>query len=318
MSALAPLCHSVPVDVEREQRARLAAFRRLEQLESIFGEALPARALRDGFFFEERWIPFTARQGIHRPRTPVPLELPISIRTSQDDPYADQLGDAGLSYAYRSRGLTADQARRHSDNRGLRAAMKLRLPVVYFHAVSRSEYQWFPAWIVGDDEAAMRFQVAIDVRPSLGDDSVISAPDEAELRYGVRQARVRLHQVHFRTLVMRAYRDTCAVCRLRGHRELLDASHIRPDSAGGKPNVRNGLSLCKIHHAAFDANIVGVRPDYVVEVNAKVLEEVDGPMLRHGLQERHGETLILPRRPVDRPDPELLEERYERFRKVSA
>ena len=25
--------------------------------------------------------------------------------------------------------------------------------------------------------------------------------------------------------------------------------------------VRNGLALCKIHHAAFDANILGVRPD---------------------------------------------------------
>jgi len=40
----------------------------------------------------------------------------------------------------------------------------------------------------------------------------------------------------------------------------------------------------KIHHAAYDTNIVGVDPDYRVHVRRDVLEEHDGPMLRHGLQ----------------------------------
>jgi len=48
--------------------------------------------------------------------------------------------------------------------------------------------------------------------------------------------------------------------------------------AGGEPVVPNGVSMCKIHHAAFDAGIFGVDPDGVrVEVRADVLSEIDGP-----------------------------------------
>jgi putative restriction endonuclease len=57
-----------------------------------------------------------------------------------------------------------------------------------------------------------------------------------------------------------------------------------------------------------------VRPDGVAEVRADVLEEVDGPMLRHGLQEVHGVRILLPRSPAMRPSAEGLERRYERFR----
>jgi putative restriction endonuclease len=106
------------------------------------------------------------------------------------------------------------------------------------------------------------------------------------------------------------------MCRLR-HRSLLDAAHIIPDrDARGVPAVSNGVSLCKIHHAAYDANILGVRPDFVIEVRADILREVDGPMLKHGLQEMQSVRLALPKRRADRPNPGLLAERYERFRAV--
>jgi putative restriction endonuclease len=38
-----------------------------------------------------------------------------------------------------------------------------------------------------------------------------------------------------------------------------------------------------VHHAAFDVNIVGVRPDLVLDVRYDVLAEIDGPILQHGL-----------------------------------
>lgn len=119
----------------------------------------------------------------------------------------------------------------------------------------------------------------------------------------------------FASTVMQAYRTRCAVCAL-GHRELLDASHIVPDSApGGDPVVSNGLALCKIHHAAYDSNILGIRPDRVVEVRQDLLDEIDGPMLLHGIQGHHGHRLMrLPAAPADQPDPERLEWRYEQFR----
>jgi putative restriction endonuclease len=127
----------------------------------------------------------------------------------------------------------------------------------------------------------------------------------------------RLHQAAFRERVLSAYRVRCAVCRLR-HRELLDAAHILPDShMESRPIVQNGLSLCKIHHSAFDANIVGIRPDAVVEVREDILREVDGPMLLHGIQELHDSKLVLPRNAAHHPNQEFLEYRYELFRAAS-
>ena len=116
----------------------------------------------------------------------------------------------------------------------------------------------------------------------------------------------------FRARVLAAYERRCAICRLK-HVDLLDAAHIVGDAESGQPVVPNGLSLCKIHHAAYDRQILGVRPDYVVQVRADVLEEVDGPMLRHGLQDVHGWRLELPTRLVDRPDRELLRQRWSTF-----
>jgi putative restriction endonuclease len=61
-------------------------------------------------------------------------------------------------------------------------------------------------------------------------------------------------------------------------------------------------------------SVIGIRPDRIVEVRDDVLAEIDGPMLRHGLQEMHGSAIFLPRSRRDHPDPVRLEERYEQFR----
>lgn len=98
------------------------------------------------------------------------------------------------------------------------------------------------------------------------------------------------------------------------HGQLLDAAHIIEDTADeGLPIVSNGLSLCKIHHAAFDTNLLGISPDYIVQINAEVLAEHDGPMLRHGLQEMNGHKLILPSAPKHWPDPDRLDRRFSTF-----
>lgn len=56
--------------------------------------------------------------------------------------------------------------------------------------------------------------------------------------------------------------------------------------------------------------------EQAVEVRRDVLDEVDGPMLIHGLQHFQGTRLVVPRRPQLRPNVEFLEERYERFREA--
>ena len=55
----------------------------------------------------------------------------------------------------------------------------------------------------------------------------------------------------------------------------------------------------------------------MIDVRRDVLEEIDGPMLRHGLQEMRGVRIRVPRAVAAKPDPSRLEERYAQFRAAS-
>ena len=95
---------------------------------------------------------------------------------------------------------------------------------------------------------------------------------------------------------------------------LLDAAHIVGDAEEtGEPVVSNGLSLCSIHHRAFDEDLVGVAPDLRVHVSPRLLGDEDGPML-DVLKGFHGTTIEAPSRRLWHPDPERLATRFERFR----
>jgi putative restriction endonuclease len=95
---------------------------------------------------------------------------------------------------------------------------------------------------------------------------------------------------------------------------LLDAAHIKADADGGSANVTNGLALCKIHHGAFDSNIIGITPDYKIQVKESVLATFDGPTLQHSIKEMNGEVLRqIPDQKNQQPDKNLLAERFERF-----
>jgi putative restriction endonuclease len=169
----------------------------------------------------------------------------------------------------------------------------------------------YPVYVVADDTARREFVFALDEGLRFLPNP--EAPNPAERRYAERVAWQRLHQPEFRARVILAYEGRCTVCRLR-HRELLDAAHIISDRHDrGDPIVPNGLSLCKIHHAAYDRSLLGITGDGEVRINAKVLDEVDGPMLEHGLKEMHGGAILQPGRRVDRPDPDRLDERYRQF-----
>lgn len=79
----------------------------------------------------------------------------------------------------------------------------------------------------------------------------------------------------------------------------------------------NGIALCAIHHLAYDRNVLGIDPDSVVHIASRLLNEIDGPMLRHGLQGFDGQGILLPRRRAERPDRERLGIRYDAFRRAS-
>ena len=60
--------------------------------------------------------------------------------------------------------------------------------------------------------------------------------------------------------------------------------------------ISNGLPLTKLHHAAHDAHLIGVDPDYRIHVSDRLLEIPDGPFLELGLKRNAGQLIRLPRR----------------------
>jgi putative restriction endonuclease len=286
----------------------------LRILVAEFGEDVPyAGGLARGFPFRGTRVPFLNRQkGIYRAAVQSgPAAL--AIQTSANSPYDDEILADGFRYAYRAGSI--DQP----DNRALRAAHDLQVPLIYFIGTMPGSYKpVFPCFVIADDPVEQMVTVTPGVlRGPL--DEPVPAPieDPLERRYAVRETRVRLHQRRFRGRVVPAYGSQCAICRLREQR-LLDAAHIVGDvEEFGEPKVSNGLSLCAIHHRAFDQNLVGVSPDYLVHVSRRLRDDEDGPML-DVLNGFHEVQLLLPGRASDRPDPQRLEGRFADFLKLSA
>jgi putative restriction endonuclease len=292
-----------------DEMLRAACFASLDVLCAQFGDDVPYRGGLDrGFPHGGRRIPFLSPQkGIFRAAAQTgPAAL--SINTSSKSPYGDAEVEDGYLYAYRSGAV--DQP----DNRALRYAYTEQIPIVYFVATRPGWYRpLYPSYILDDDPTQQRVLVSPGrmIGP-LDEPEPTPLENQIERRYAVRESRVRLHQAVFRGRVLRAYSSTCTICRLKEVR-LLDAAHIAGDlEANGEPIVPNGLSLCSIHHRAFDQQLVGVSPDYEVRVSTRLLEEEDGPMLEL-LKGFHAKPILLPSRKAWRPDRERLAERYERF-----
>jgi putative restriction endonuclease len=290
----------------------VAAFNFLKEQSTLHGgSVLPRRVLERGFDFNGRRVPLVGPQGIFKPAI---CELPLSITTvpevpGKERPYEDEATYEGVNYRYRG----TDPG--HPDNAGLRRAMAEHVPLVYFqgHRPGLYHAEW-PVYVVGDDPGRLTFTILTEDIQATG--AAIGVADTPRRAYLAILMTRRLHQSLFRVRVLDAYDETCAVCRLR-HQELLDAAHILPDKHPlGEPVVPNGLALCKLHHAAFDADILGVRPDLRIEVRQDVLREADGPMLKVGLQGFDGQVITVPRHKTLRPNVDFLAERYERFRKA--
>jgi putative restriction endonuclease len=194
----------------------------------------------------------TVQPGIWKPAM---LSAALTIRTTftpagADMPYADEVAPDG-TVRYKWRGTDPQ----HVDNRALREAMQ--------RGLSDCEGR-----LPGDlsrllvDEDATRHEITV---------SVGELVDVIDVAKGHEPESVQ-----------------CALCRLQLP-SLLDAAHILRDGhERGDPVVPHGLAMCKIHHAAYDVNIIGIRPDHRV--------------------------IFLPRSKGDQPDPDRLTERYEEFR----
>lgn len=306
-----------------EEKVRLAAFEEIRDRQRHYGEVLPLDVLQRPLIVDGERIPLIAHmRGIHKPRvlTAALAVLTAAPKPRSPAPYDDRFDPEGtLRYHYRDAGSPGRQAAllADSDNESLRAALRNRLPIIYYIGIVPGQYlPFFPTYVVQDHPDLREFSLDLTGfgrAPVLLDEHVDAASDGSERAYRTEIVMARIHQASFRHKVMKAYRSHCAICRLK-RSELVEAAHIVPDAAGGPPVVSNGLALCKLHHAAFDRHILGVRPDLTVIVRKDILDEVDGPMLSGGLQAFHRQRLMVTPSEADlRPGQEFLEERWSDF-----
>jgi putative restriction endonuclease len=295
-----------------DDQIRLVAFEWLEKQTLLYGDVLSRDLLEQGFFFNGERITLLGAKGIWKPRS---MDYPLSITTISNGPYSDSFTSEGfLKYKYRG------QDPNQLDNRGLRDLISLKKPLIYFHSIIKGKYlaSW-PVYIINDNKHDLVFTVAVDDKKLVSKENDQVNEDETYYRrsYLTSTIQIRLHQHSFRERVLLAYQNHCALCNLK-HAELLDAAHIIADKEDiGDPIIQNGLALCKIHHAAFDNNFIGVNPDYVIKIRPDLLNETDGPMLRFGIQSLNNAKLILPLNKYHWPDKERLEKRFSDFLRAS-
>lgn len=303
--------------LDLDWQLRLAALDAVRKATAVSGGVMTRDQMTEGFQFEGERIPLALKaRGIWKPARLGPTGAALSITTASIRPgvtprYDDQIASDEGWFEYRYQGTDPNAA----DNRAVRRAMELGRPLIYFYGIGPGLYEAIaPVYVVEDIPARLTFRIAADAT-GVGDPRLMHGGAEAPLKaYATTTVKRRLHQHRFRQLVLTAYGERCTVCRLH-HAELLDAAHILEDrDERGKPEVPNGLALCGVHHGAFDANIMGISPDRMIHIRSDVLEEVDGPMLRHGLQEMHERPIILPRHRESWPSKEYLQERFERFK----
>lgn len=280
----------------------------------VFEDLVPLEVLREGFQFEGRRISFGSfMKGIHRAKEqqgPAALTLVTAVNGPYDD-FSD-FDEGVINYRYRAG--SSDQP----DNVALRAAGELETPLIYFRGVGEGQYQVVAPMFVRDDNPAEGFVKLHHGLPFVDTQGHGIVSSEGARREQFAMVARRLDQVKFRRDVLRVYRNRCAICSLK-ETALVEAAHIigwrQPD---GIAAVVNGLALCAIHHRAYDRNLMGIDPTGTVRIGERLLREIDGPMLKTGLQGFHGATILQPSREEDRPAPDRLEVRFREFEGANA
>jgi putative restriction endonuclease len=294
---------------------RQAAFDRVRMLTQVYGDDIPWNAIAQPIDLHGQQIALASKAlGIFKPKQMTFGALSIKTtmpRAGRSRLYEDS-EDADGMFTYSLQGDDPN----NSHNRKLDYCYENQTPLIYFYAVAESVYKAiFPCFIEGIDKQAMKCHVSV-VSVFNADKEFPSIRDSEawriERRYALRETKVRLHQAEFRERVLEAYGTRCAMTQLPVA-QLLDAAHIMPDSHKlGVAEITNGLCLSRIHHRAFDANLIGVSPDYKIVVS-KLMAAKDGIILEGGLKALHGTDLVKPKSKRHWPDQDLLATRFVEF-----
>jgi putative restriction endonuclease len=128
-------------------------------------------------------------------------------------------------------------------------------------------------------------------------------------RYAVTETRRALRALDFSARVLSAYGHRCAMCGVQ--LKLLEGAHILPVAEPESTDeTSNGVSLCVLHHRAYDRSLVTFGPDYAIQVSAKKVAELQAADKAGGLQrfrDNLREVIQVPAEQASRPKPEFVE-----------
>ncbi|MEH2676411.1 HNH endonuclease [Bradyrhizobium elkanii] len=303
-----------------DELIRMSAFAALDRL-MVGRTVLPWSAIETGFAapgFDHR-LRFAGRaKGIFKPKEMTGI---LSVRTVMPRKgrkvwYKDQhdgrdalyAGDSTVRYSFRGEDPTS------SDNLLLRDAVEKRSPIIYFVAVAPAVYvPLYPAFVV--DWYPERLEADLAFAPMTIAGRAATLPSTTiERRYRLVEVKQRVHQAEFREAVLDAYGSRCVITGIPV-RELLDASHIVPDADQnwGQPWIPNGIPLSKIHHAAYDANLIGIDPDGIVHVSQRLSTDCRDLDVVKAIDAMRGARIRAPRSDEDRPDRNRLALRFEQY-----
>ncbi|MDT0501408.1 MULTISPECIES: HNH endonuclease signature motif containing protein [unclassified Halomonas] len=299
-----------------DTRIRHAAFKRLQDISQEYSNDAPWEAIsqpvpldRESFLIASRAIgifkPKQMPDGILSIKTVVPKQGRINI-------YSDGTSDEGGFWYSLEAGGSEKPA-----NRQLLISYERRDPIIYLVGVAPGRYlPLWPCYIDNIDLTKELCHVSMHQSASqishVSESSSTYTADELEKRYVIREAKTRVHQAEFRARVMRAYSNRCAMTGLPVP-QLLDAAHIIPDSdQASTAEVSNGISLSRLHHRAYDADLIGIDPNFRIHLNSDLLSTQDGPLLE-SMKQLNGQMISMPKHCKDRPSQEALELRFQRF-----
>ncbi len=302
---------------DHDQLIRAAALTAIERLTAERGHDVPWAKIDEGFSYGGEVVKFASRAtGIFKPRQ---MTAALSIKTvvpraSRQIWYEDQAME-GLGFE-EATGLLPYNLARGGDskptNRALFESKRLITPLIYFRGTSEGFYApIFPVWIADFDWNRERVLLSAAEPEALN----ITERLEIDRHYSHTLVRKRNHQDWFSHRVKAAYQWRCALSGLPV-RELLVGAHIVDDSKGGRASVNNGICMSQLHHAAFDANLLGIDPKHRIHLSPRLGMLRDGPLLEN-LKRLDKQTIRLPPNERHWPRPDWLEQRFDTFRDMA-
>ena len=111
----------------------------------------------------------------------------------------------------------------------------------------------------------------------------------------IKLVKTRINQNFFRSSVLSAYNNTCAITKIKIN-EFLVASHIKPwaKDQNNRLNPHNGICLNSIHDKAFDRGLITIDKDYNIVISNRLKDYYSNQFIDDVFRKYERQKIIIP------------------------